>query len=81
MPGTVSDSYDAETGVLNDGDAHYDDIVAFGHVLIEAGGFNARELLAYFEKPHKWEKEYRRWRQLGGTLDSYVIAEMGSLLK
>lgn len=81
MSGTTSDSYEAGVGVmLNDGDANYDDIVAFGHVLVEAGGYDAKALLGYFEKPHKWEKEYRRWRQFGGTLDRKVIEKMETIL-
>lgn len=56
----------------------YDEIVTFGHVLarIFAGSECAVEsLLAYFEKPHKWEAEYQQWRKLGGTLDAECLDE------
>lgn len=51
----------------------YDEIVMFGHVLV-ATVFQcveepANDLLGYFDKPHKWEREYQKWRELGGTLD------------
>lgn len=51
----------------------YDNIVSFGHVLAKTiflGDEDPVEsLLAYFEKPHKYEREYRKWIELGGTLD------------
>lgn len=77
MPGPVSDSYEAGVGVLNDSDANYDDIVTFGHVLAKTIFYGSDDpvssLLAYFEKPHKWETEYRKWRELGGTLDDECL--------
>jgi len=55
----------------------YDDIVTFGHVLADTVFYGSDEpaqaLLGYFEKPHKWEPEYQKWSELGGTLDKDCI--------
>jgi len=37
----------------------YDNTVAFAHVLVEFGQLNnVEDVLRYFEKPYKWQKEY-----------------------
>jgi len=37
----------------------YDSTVAFAHVLVEFGQLNnVEDVLRYFEKPYKWQKEY-----------------------
>lgn len=58
----------------------YDNIVTFGRVLAETLFFGTEEpvksLLAYFEKPHKWEGEYQKWRELGGTLDRECLESL-----
>ena len=37
----------------------HDNTVAFAHVLVEFGQLNSVEdVLRYFEKPYKWQKEY-----------------------
>lgn len=37
----------------------HDDTVAFANVLVEFGQLNSVEdVLTYFEKPYKWQKEY-----------------------
>lgn len=74
MPGTISESYTAPH--LDDLTPSYDDIVTFGRVLREAADFGAEALLGYFESPHKWEREYRTWLSLGGTLDAAVIGQL-----
>jgi hypothetical protein len=55
----------------------YDDIVAFGNVLAKTVFFGSDEpmdsLLDYFSKPHKWDVEYQRWQELGGSLDKDCI--------
>jgi len=51
----------------------YDDIVTFGHVLAATIFYGneepVKDLLHYFEKPWQWEREFQKWRELGGTLD------------
>lgn len=43
----------------------YQEVVTFGSILDDAGVFTSRiDLLEYFEKPHKWEKEYEEWVRL-----------------
>ncbi len=59
------------TGLLDNG---YDDIVTFGRVMYDTiwkydGPDAGEHLLDYFESPHKWEAEYQKWRELGGTLE------------
>lgn len=77
MPGTISESYEAGVGAARHYEGGYDDIVTFGRVLAEtvfSGGDDCVELLlAYFEKPHKWEGEYRQWLRLGGVLDKECL--------
>lgn len=55
----------------------YDDIVMFGHVLAKTAFYSSEEpiesLLGYFEKPHKWEPEFQKWKELGGTLDRECV--------
>jgi len=59
------------TNLLDNG---YDDIVTFGRVLSQSVfGCNVDSLLDYFEAPHKWETEYQKWRELGGTLDDECL--------
>lgn len=56
---------------------NYDDVVTFGHVLatvVFAGNDEpVKDLLAYFEKPWKWESEYYEWRRVGGTLNEKCL--------
>lgn len=77
MPGTVSDSYEAGVGVARYFEGGYDDIVTFGHVLAKTVFYGSNEpmdaLLAYFDKPYKWETEYQKWLELGGTLDRECV--------
>ena len=39
----------------------YNEIVAFARHMQEEGEFDARDLIAYFEKPWKWEDERAAW--------------------
>lgn len=76
MPGLISESFEAGVGAARY-EGGYDDVVTFGRVLAETlfcDGDNPVELLlAYFEKPHKWEGEYRQWLAFGGTLDQECL--------
>jgi hypothetical protein len=65
------------TGLLDNG---YDDIVTMGRVLAQTifygqGGEAVEALLDYFEAPHKWEAEYQKWRELGGTLEDDCLRQ------
>lgn len=57
--------------------AHYDKIIAFGHVLHECGQVSdLDELFAYLEKPWKWMLEFEYWKNEGGTLETDVLSRM-----
>jgi hypothetical protein len=65
------------TGLL---DAGYDDIVSFGRVLSQTifygeGDEAVEMLLSYFEGPHKWEAEYQKWRELGGSFSDPCLRQ------
>lgn len=55
----------------------YDDLVTFARVMYDVEWHYSSEpgesLLEYFEKPHKWNDEYAKWRELGGTLDKSCV--------
>jgi hypothetical protein len=42
------------------------EVVVFGHVLVTTNELDdARSVLDYFEKPHKWQPEYELWIEAG----------------
>lgn len=51
----------------------YDDIVTFGRIMYDIAWQYSSEpgerILEYFEKPHKWEPEFQKWKELGGSLE------------
>ena len=54
----------------------HDDTVAFAYVLVEFGQLNSVEdVLTYFDKPYKWQSEYKR------VLDiiELVLGKVGSI--
>lgn len=54
----------------------YDEIVTFGRVLAHAWRYDENlvdDLFGYMDAPHKWEREYREWRRLGGTTDKACL--------
>jgi len=57
----------------------YDEIIAFAHVLHECGQVSdIDEVLAYLERPWRWQKEFSRWQELGGTLARETLDIMSS---
>lgn len=45
----------------------YDERVTFAHVLVDAEMlWDAVDVLAYFDRPWRWEPEYQVWREVGG---------------
>jgi hypothetical protein len=50
-----------------------DEVLAFGHVLVDTGEIDtAKDVLYYFEKPHKWQPEYELWEKAGRPGDASV---------
>jgi hypothetical protein len=51
----------------------YDDLLTFARVMYEIEWQYSSEpgepILSYFEKPHKWDAEYQKWKELGGSLE------------
>jgi hypothetical protein len=42
------------------------EVVVFGHVLVDTNQLDiARDVLDYFEKPHKWQPEHELWEEAG----------------
>jgi hypothetical protein len=61
-------------------DMSYDDSVSFARAMYEtqwqyndAAGEN---ILDFFDKPHKWDKEYQYWREVGGNLDKECLRKL-----
>lgn len=51
----------------------YDDLLAFARVMYDVewqySGEPGERVLEFMEKPHKWNAEYLKWREFGGTLE------------
>ncbi len=59
-------------------DMSYDDMVTFARAMYEvewrySGPDSGERLLDFFESPHKWDVEYQKWREFGGTLDKECL--------
>lgn len=58
----------------------YDQIVTFAHVLHECGQVSdCDELLAYFDRPWRWQKERDKFHALGGRTDQTTLNAMAEL--
>lgn len=58
----------------------YDQIITFGHVLHECGQISdCDELLAYLDRPWRWQKERDKFLELGGRTDKATLDAMSEL--
>lgn len=61
-------------------DDSYDQIVTFGRVMLECGQVSdCDEMLAYFERPWRWQKERDKFHELGGRTDKPTLDAMQRL--
>ena len=55
----------------------HDQLVDFAYVMHKAAWQHDDEpgerVIEFFSKPHKWDAEYQRWQELGGSLDKDCI--------
>lgn len=57
-------------GAPGDWDESFAEVLRFGRVLNNAEEFdNPSEVLYYFEKPYKWDREHETWSEMGEPYD------------
>jgi len=60
----------------NDWLNHYEEVVAFGGVLLAVGELtDAQALQAYYEKPHKYLREHESWVAAGQPDEFPAVGE------